>query len=73
MSAELPGIRPAVLGRETRNRLDAYRGFRHIVRNVYAFNLKPSRLYELADDLPASRELVRLDVEAFCKFLETLG
>ena len=32
---------------------DEYRGFRHIVRNVYAFTLHPPRIKELSDGLPA--------------------
>ena len=39
MAAEMPGIRPAVLSPQTRDRLERYRGFRHVVRNVYTFNL----------------------------------
>jgi hypothetical protein len=31
MAAEVPGVRPPVLSQETRERLDRYRGFRHVV------------------------------------------
>ena len=41
MAAEIPGIRPPVLSPQTRDRLDRYRGFRHVVRNVYSFRLDP--------------------------------
>ena len=34
MTAEVPGIRPAVISQATYNQLDEYRGFRHVVRNV---------------------------------------
>ena len=37
MVAEVPSVRPALICEETRQMLDEYRGFRHIVRNVYAF------------------------------------
>jgi hypothetical protein len=47
MSAEVSHLRPPVITRETRLYLDEYRNFRHIVRNVYAFNLRPARLQEL--------------------------
>ena len=36
---DLPGYGYAKVSKETRNTLDEYRGFRHIVRNVYSFNL----------------------------------
>ena len=38
MAAEIPLVRPLVISTETRDSLDAYRGFRHVVRNIYAFN-----------------------------------
>jgi hypothetical protein len=51
MSAELIGTRPPVIGRPTRLCLEEYRGFRHVVRNVYAFYLRPARVQELATEL----------------------
>ena len=44
MAAEMSGIRPAVLSPQTRDRLERYRGFRHVVRNVYTFNLDPEHV-----------------------------
>jgi hypothetical protein len=58
MSAEVSSTRPAVIRRTTRDCLDEYRGFRHVVRNVYAFNLRPTRLQELATELPACYQTV---------------
>ncbi|HAA02069.1 MAG TPA: hypothetical protein DCE18_01715 [Syntrophobacteraceae bacterium] len=73
LSTELPGTRPAMIGRSLRNCLDEFRGFRHVVRNVYTFNLIPSRLQELVSVLrPCYQSLVD-DVEAFCDFLVQLG
>lgn len=36
-----------------------YRGFRHVIRNVYTFKLRPSRLGELV-------------LDKFCQFLENV-
>ncbi|MGD1906736.1 MAG: hypothetical protein ACFB0C_12175 [Leptolyngbyaceae cyanobacterium] len=72
LSAEMPSIRPAVLSRDTRNRLDEYRGLRHVVRNLYAFNLRPSRLQELVTDLPDCYGALGQDLAQFCKFLEAV-
>jgi len=72
MSAEIPGIRPAVIDRETRVGLDEYRAFRHIVRNVYAFNFRPNRLQELVQSLSGSFGAVQKDLLDFIKFLEEL-
>jgi hypothetical protein len=72
MSAEVASTRPAVIGRQTRLCLDIYRGFRHVVRNVYTFQLRPTRIQELTAELRACYELVVRDVTAFCEFLERL-
>lgn len=72
MSAEAPGRRPAVISRSTRYCLDEYRGFRHIVRNVYAFNFRPSRLQELVNNLPECFNAAREDLLRFAAFLESL-
>jgi hypothetical protein len=73
MSAEVTGTRPAVIGRDSRDCLDEYRGFRHVVRNVYTFNLRASRIQELVADLPACYTALVKEVTAFCDFLDQLG
>ncbi len=73
MSAEIQDVRPAILRRETRNRLDEYRGFCHIVRNVYPFLLRPARLRELVDGLPACLASFREDLERFLAFLHRVA
>jgi hypothetical protein len=72
MSAEIETVRPAVIKRETRNCLDEYRGFRHVVRNVYAFNLRSARLNELIQDLPECFTAVSGDLLDFARFLESI-
>lgn len=72
MSAEVATIRPAVIKMETRNCLDEYRGLRHIVRNVYAFNLRSARLEELIEDLPQCFAFISNDLLEFARFLEGL-
>jgi hypothetical protein len=70
MTVELGELRPAVIKIETRRCLDEYRGFRHIVRNVYAFNLRPARLGELVSDAPECLANLATDLLAFADFLE---
>jgi hypothetical protein len=70
MTVEMAGLRPAVIEIKTRQCLDEYRGFRHIVRNVYAFNLRPARLDELVRDAPDCLANFTGDVLAFADFLE---
>lgn len=71
MSAELPNLRPPVITRGTRDCLDDYRGFRHVVRNVYTFNLRPARLAELVEGLRACYEALTRDISDFAEFLES--
>ncbi|GBD07940.1 hypothetical protein HRbin22_00166 [Candidatus Thermoflexus japonica] len=68
-SVEIPFVRPAVLRRSTRDCLDEYRRFRHVVRNVYAFVFDRARLRELAQSLPDCFEEVCRDLRAFQEFL----
>jgi len=72
MSAEMVSIRPRVISAETRACLEEYRGFRHVVRNVYTFNLRPARLDELVAGLGACFRLVTDDLERFSAFLDSL-
>ena len=44
MNTTVPNVRPVVISDETRKKLDAYRGFRHVVRNVYTFDFDPDQL-----------------------------
>lgn len=69
MGAQLNEIRPAVIRRETRACLDEYRAFRHLVRNLYTFNFKPSRLEELAQAVQHCFKLVSEDLDCFIEFL----
>lgn len=44
MELEIPGLRPALLDRETARALDQLRAFRHVFRNLYDDRLDPERL-----------------------------
>ena len=53
--------------------LDEFRGFRHVVRNVYAFHLRPSRLAELAQELPTCFQAVSQELQQFVQFLRQIS
>ena len=72
MSAEIPHVRPPVLSPATRDRLDRYRGFRHVVRNVYAFTLDAEQIELLMRGLSSTMEQVSQELLAFADFLERL-
>ena len=52
MTKEVPGIRPAVISTETGTRLDEYRWFRHVVRNVYTHRFDPTKLGKPVNSAP---------------------
>jgi len=70
LSAEITGVRPAVLSPETRDRLDRYRDFRHVVRNVYTYNLDAEQIDVLIKQLPDTMSRVSEELQAFAGFLE---
>jgi hypothetical protein len=70
MSADSPPMRPAVISDKTREALDEYRGFRHIVRNVYTFKFDPVKMQRLVQGLPGVFSQARAELSAFADFLE---
>lgn len=70
VSAENPAVRPAVISDGTRWILDEYRGFRHVVRNVYTFRFDPAKIGTLVEGAPAAYSQVRAELLAFADFLE---
>lgn len=70
MSAEIELVRPMVISKETRNILGEYRGFRHVVRNVYSFNLSATKMEPLVRKLPDLFNNIQDEIEAFLCFLE---
>jgi hypothetical protein len=70
MMAEVPGVRPAVISRDTCKQLDEFRGFRHIVRNVYTFKFNPLKLEKLVVRVNPLFSQIRLELLAFADFLE---
>ncbi|MBN2033594.1 MAG: hypothetical protein JW836_09975 [Deltaproteobacteria bacterium] len=72
MAADLAGSRPPVIRRSTRDSLDEYRAFRHLVRNVYTFNLRPKRLSDLVERIRICFMDLRSDLEEFGRFLQAL-
>ena len=73
MSLTVPDVRPAVVSGETRTKLRDYLEFRHVVRNVYTFDLQPDRVTELVGGLRPSFHLARRDLLAFAEFLDGLS
>jgi hypothetical protein len=71
MTYNLRSLRPPVLSGATRDQLHEYRAFRHVVRNVYTYQLDPERVERLITTLPVAFESVKADTTQFIKFLDS--
>ena len=70
MANEVVGVRPAVISEQTCAQLDEYRGFRHVVRNVYTYKFDPVKLDKLVLNAPRLFARVQTELLAFADFLE---
>ncbi|BCS53685.1 hypothetical protein [Geobacter sp. SVR] len=71
MQTEIPSVRPAVISEPLKEALEEYRGFRHVVRNVYSYQLKPEKLKLLVENLENTFRMVFDELAAFAAFLKT--
>jgi len=71
MTKEIPGIRPAVISNSTYQKLDGYRGFRHVVRNIYTFQFDPVKIEKLVDELPDTFDQIKTELLAFANLLSS--
>lgn len=70
MQTDMPEVRPAVISPASREFLDEYRRFRHLVRNVYTVNLHPDRMGKLVRQLDDLWGCIKPELEAFAQFLK---
>ena len=70
MTKEVPGIRPAVISTEIGTRLDEYRRFRHVVRNVSTHSFDPAKLGKLVNSAPELFARTKVELLTFAAFLE---
>jgi len=70
MASEIGGVRPAVISDATRQALDEYRGFRHVVRNVYTFRFDPAKMQRLVENAPGVLGQAQAELLAFASFVE---
>ena len=72
MAQDKADVRPAVISHERISFLDEFRLFRHLVRNVYTFNLAPDKMKMLVLNLPDLWHQVQAELLAFADFLSEL-
>ena len=65
MSLEIPSIRPALISQTSYEKLNEFRGFRHVARSLYAYDLDPQRVIELSNKLSECYDGFKADVQTF--------
>ena len=65
----VPNIRPAVISQHTYEQLNEFRGFRHVSRNLYAYDLDHQRIIDLANKLIGCHQIFMEDINKFDAFL----
>lgn len=70
MQLDVPGIRPKLLSKESYHILDELRGFRHIFRHSYDYELAPDRVKSLKHKLLTNWKCIEKDVAVFTSFLQ---
>ena len=73
MSTEILEMRPAVISESCYEALNEYRGFRHVVRNIYTYNFDRVKMRKLVEKAPGLFNQVRAELLAFADFLEETG
>ena len=73
VSQDIRDIRPSVIGPESFAFLDVLRRFRHLIRNVYSFNLLPEKIEPVISGLPDEWHKLKAELLAFSDFLEQVG
>ena len=65
MAQSVPDVRPAVISSDTASALSDYLEFRHVVRNMYTFNLKSDRVAELVGGSRSAYNMAQRDLTGF--------
>jgi hypothetical protein len=70
MAAPVSGVRSPVVSTTLLAQLDRFRGFRHVVRNVYTYNLDIDQVALLVHQLPETLRLIEVELGAFADSLD---
>jgi len=68
----MPEERPVVLDNATAALIDDLRGFRHVFRNIYGFNIHPDKIIKALNNLPEISSSVKRDISIFTNKMDCL-
>lgn len=72
MTVEIKGVRPKVIHEDVYKGLLELLAFRHVVRNIYGYELNAKRVKEIAELTIKIFPRFYSEIEEFCHFLENL-
>jgi len=72
MTLTLDERRPPVISEKLGGKLMEYLAFRHLVRNIYGFQLEWAKMDYLAEDLPELVDWLKGEVDRFLKNIEDI-
>ncbi|HKK49018.1 MAG TPA: hypothetical protein VJ932_07965 [Alkalispirochaeta sp.] len=72
MTLSIEGIRPRIIDRDTAEKIDELRAFRHVFRNMYRKNLDPEKLLLLQKRLPDMVNAWKTAITNFIDLLKSL-
>lgn len=72
MSLNIENIRPPVILKATAKELEDFLAFRHVVRNIYGFEIDPERLDGLIKKIKRTQNGFKRDIEKFLVFLKRM-
>jgi hypothetical protein len=73
MQNDMPDLRPPVVSTEVIHTLDEFRRFRHVVRNIYAFEFDPKQIERLVNQMSDVFAQIRTELLVFASFLRQVG
>ncbi|MFN2363988.1 MAG: hypothetical protein ABR596_06795 [Halarsenatibacteraceae bacterium] len=73
MSIEIEKVRPQIISKKTQEKLDEYRSFRHVIRNIYSFNISKDKLKPLVENINHTFKDADKDINIFLNEMEAEG
>lgn len=73
MNTPIDNVRPPVISKETKQNIQEYLDFRHVVRNVYAYNFDPEKLGRLVHNAVKIYQDFQGEIRLFIDFLDKVG
>ncbi len=73
MQRDMLDRRPPVLSSDLVSHLDEFRRFRHVVRNIYAFEFDPARIERLVHQMSVVYSQIQTELLVFVSFLRQVG